>query len=178
VLCLDKPTAGLAQRESEVFAIRSTLVAVGDLDRSVAFYWDLGPFGEVAREDAVVVLGDVSPASIVLILRETRGIHWTRMASNRSVSARLSSMSDPSASGIGSSPYCEAVTSLRPVGRSPTGAPELLRGRDPDNLPLVFVCYAKDQALGPHYYRTVANLVLFTGRLSRPPGRESVPGKA
>jgi hypothetical protein len=60
MLCLDKPTAGLAQREPEAFAIRSTLVAVGDRDRSVAFCRDLGPFDEVAREEAVMVLGDVS----------------------------------------------------------------------------------------------------------------------
>jgi hypothetical protein len=68
------PTDHVAQP----WAIRSTLVTVGDLDRSVAFYRDLGPFDEVAREEAVVVLGGVSPASIVLILRETRGFHQAR----------------------------------------------------------------------------------------------------
>ncbi|MGA7055649.1 MAG: hypothetical protein WBZ37_31180, partial [Mycobacterium sp.] len=39
------------------------------------------------------------------------------------------------------------------------GESELLRGRDPDNLPLVFVCYADDGPLGPEYYRELANLV-------------------
>ena len=60
------------------WAIRSTLVAVADLDRSVAFYREIGPFEEIAREDAAAILGGVSPASIVLMLREMRSIHRTR----------------------------------------------------------------------------------------------------
>ena len=60
------------------WAIRSTLIAVADLERSVAFYRELGPFDEIAREDAVAVLGDTSPASPILILRELGGMHHTR----------------------------------------------------------------------------------------------------
>ncbi len=62
----------------ERWTIRSTLIAATDLGRSVAFYQELGPFDEIFREDAVAVLGGVSPASIALILREMRGIHQTR----------------------------------------------------------------------------------------------------
>ncbi len=54
------------------WTLRSTLVAVGNLERSVAFYGELGPFAVIARDDAIAVLGDASPESIVLILRETR----------------------------------------------------------------------------------------------------------
>ena len=57
------------------WAIRSTLIAVADLDRSIAFYRELGPFAEIGRGDAVALVGGVSPSSIVLILRETQGIH-------------------------------------------------------------------------------------------------------
>ena len=60
------------------WAIRSTLVAVGNLDRSVAFYRELGPFEEIAREDAVAMLGGSTPGSLMLILRESRDIHGTR----------------------------------------------------------------------------------------------------
>ena len=60
------------------WAIRSTLISVGDLDRSVAFYRELGPFDEIARQDAVAVLGEVSATSIVLILRETLSTHHAR----------------------------------------------------------------------------------------------------
>ena len=63
---------------AQPWVIRSTLVVVADLDRSVAFYRELGPFEEIVREDAVAVLGDVSPASIVLMLREARSIQARR----------------------------------------------------------------------------------------------------
>ena len=39
------------------------------------------------------------------------------------------------------------------------GASELIRGRDPDNLPLTFVCYAGGEPLGVDYYRSISNLV-------------------
>jgi hypothetical protein len=34
-----------------------------------------------------------------------------------------------------------------------------LRGRDPDNLPLVFVSYPGEITLSSEYYRTIASLV-------------------
>ena len=141
------------------WAIRATLVAVGDLDRSVAFYRDIGPFHEVAREDAVVVLGDESPASIALILREARSVHQTRLGQQslgfRSITFNVGS--------IGELNRIESVlrghglfTSRQQIA---DGASELLRGRDPDNLPLVFVCYPDGQTLGPDYYRGVVDMV-------------------
>ena len=42
---------------AQPWTIRSTLIAVAELERSVAFYRELGPFDEVAREGAVAVLG-------------------------------------------------------------------------------------------------------------------------
>ena len=61
------------------WAIRSTLVAVGDLDPSVAFYREVGPFEEVAREDAVRRFSVVRPASIHRPHAERdAGIHHTR----------------------------------------------------------------------------------------------------
>ena len=38
------------------------------------------------------------------------------------------------------------------------GAAELLRGRDPDNLPLVFVSFPEDETLGLDYFRAIATL--------------------
>jgi catechol-2,3-dioxygenase len=70
---------------AQPWAIRSTLLAVADLDRSVAFYRELGPFDEIVREDAVAVLGHETPASILLILRESRGSHHTRQAGSHRV---------------------------------------------------------------------------------------------
>ena len=50
-----------AEDVPEPWTIRSTLIAVADLDRSVAFYREVGPFDEIVREDAVAVFGEMSP---------------------------------------------------------------------------------------------------------------------
>jgi len=141
------------------WAIRSTLVAVADLDRSIAFYRELGRFDEIVREDAVAVLGDGSPESIALILRETRGVHHARHGQQslglRSITFSVGTLAELD--------RIESVLRGRDLFTSRRqifdGASELLRGRDPDNLPLVFVCYADGATLGPDYYRQVANLM-------------------
>jgi hypothetical protein len=140
------------------WAIRSTLVAVADLDRSVAFYGEIGPFEEIAREDAVAILGDVSPASIVLMLREMRSIHHTRHGQQslglRSITFHIGSLAELD--------RIESVLRERDLftaRQQIAGVTELVRGRDPDNLPLVFVCYHDDKPLGPGYYRALADLV-------------------
>jgi hypothetical protein len=141
------------------WAIRSTLVAVADLDRSVTFYRELGPFDEIARDDAVAVLGGVSPASIALILRETAGIHHTRHGPQslglRSIVFNVGSLAELD--------RIEAMLRDRNLFTSRLqlvdGASDLLSGRDPDNLPLAFVCYADGAMLGPDYYQQVFNLV-------------------
>src|ERR1700722_19461454 len=138
------------------WTIRSTLVAVADLDRSVGFYREVGPFDEIFREDGVAVLGEMSPASIALILRETRGNNRTRPGQQslglRSIHFNVGSLGelDRLDSRLGGR---ELFTSRRQIA---DGASELLIGRDPDNLPLVFLCYPKNRPLKPDYYRDVA----------------------
>ncbi len=141
------------------WAIRSTLVAVADLDRSVAFYRKLGPFDEIVREDAVAVLGGVSPPSIVLLLREMRGVHHTRHGQQslgvRSIAFNVGS--------LGELDRIESVLRSHNLFNArrhiADGTSELLHGRDPDNLPLVFVCYTQEDSLGPDYYRKIAELI-------------------
>lgn len=140
------------------WAIRSTLIAVADLDRSVAFYGELGPFTPLARQEGVAVLGDVSPGSAVLILRETGSLHQTRHGQQ---SLGLRSMTF----NVGSLDELNRIESvLRTRDRFTDrrhvdqGASELVRGRDPDNLPLVFVCYAQE-TIGSDYYKTIINLI-------------------
>lgn len=148
-----------AESVPEAWIIRSTLVAVADLDRSVAFYRELGPFDEILREDAVAVLGEMSPASIVLILREMRAIHQARHGQQslglRSIHFNVGS--------LGELDRIESVlhgrklfTSRRQIA---DGASELLLGRDPDNLPLAFVCYGGDRPVGSDYYRAIVPMV-------------------
>jgi catechol 2,3-dioxygenase-like lactoylglutathione lyase family enzyme len=143
---------------TEEWAIRSTLIAVSDLERSVAFYRELGPFEEIFREDAVAVLGEDSPRSIILTLREMRGTYHTRHG-QQSLGLRAITFN------IGSLGELDRIESVLHAQNHFTsrhsmadGASELLRGRDPDNLPLVFVCYADRKAMGADYYRTIAEL--------------------
>ncbi len=140
------------------WTLRSTLIAVSDLERSVAFYGKLGPFHVIAEGDGVAVLGDVAPTSAVLLLRETRSLHQTRHGQQslglRSITFNVGSIAelDRIESALRSQDH---FTDRR---RIDDGASELLRGRDPDNLPLVFVSYATD-TVGPEYYRSIVNLI-------------------
>ncbi len=148
-----------ADRVAQPWAIRSTLVAVADLDRSADFYREIGPFEEIAREDAVAVLGDGSPGSIVLILREARSTHNARHGQQslglRSITFNVGS--------LGELDRIESVLRTHTLFTSrqdiADGAAEMLLGRDPDTLPLVFICYAEGEPTGAAYYRTVLNLV-------------------
>ena len=142
---------------AQPWALRSTLVAVGDLNRSIEFYGELGPFGVVARDDAIAVLGDPSPASLTLVLRETRGLHQMRHGPQ---SLGLRSMTF----NVGSPAELDRIESFLRSRDLFTdrrliadGASDLMRGRDPDNLPLVFVSYAKD-AIGSEYYDSVISM--------------------
>jgi hypothetical protein len=141
------------------WVIRSALVSVADLNRSIPFYKELGPFEEIFRQDAVAVLGGASPASAVLILRESESMHHVRHGQQslgiRSVTFNVGSLSEID--------RIESVLGARNVysrrQEIAGGACTLLRARDPDNMPLVFVTYADDRALGADYYQEVSTLV-------------------
>ncbi len=147
-----------ADHEVRPWALRSILIAVSDLDRSVAFYREVGPFEEITRVDAVAVLGEESSSSIVLILRESRGIHQHRHG-QQSLGLRSITFS------VGSLDELDRVESvLRSHDVAPSrhevadGASVILRGRDPDNQPLVFICYDETKEHGADYYRAIADL--------------------
>ncbi len=146
-----------ADQAVQPWAIRSTLIAVGDLDRSVAFYGEIGPFEVIEREDRVAVLGDVSPSAPVLVLRETRSPYQTRHGQQ---SLGLRSMTF----NVGSFEELDRIESVLRNGdrfadrrHIDEGASEVVFGRDPDNLPLLFVCYAAE-TVGSDYYRTILSL--------------------
>ena len=142
---------------AQPWTLRSTLVAVADLNRSIGFYGELGPFEVITRDDAIAILGDSSPASVVLVLRETRGRHQTRHGPQslglRSVTFNVGSHGelDRIESFLRSR---DLFTDRRKIA---DGASDLLRGRDPDNLPLVFVSYTGD-TIGPDYYESAIGL--------------------
>jgi hypothetical protein len=141
------------------WTLRSTLIAVADLERSVAFYGKLGPFDIIAEGDGVAVLGGTSPTSPVLLLRETRSLHQMRHGP-QSLGLRSITFN------VGSLAELDRIEAVLRSGDHFTerrqhiddAASELIRARDPDNLPLVFVSYATD-TVGPEYYKTIVNLI-------------------
>jgi hypothetical protein len=140
------------------WTLRSTLIAVSDLERSITFYRKLGPFEIIAEGDGVAVLGGVSPTSPVLLLRETRSLHQMRHGQQslglRSITFNVGSLAELDrieATLRGGDHFTER----RHIDDDSS---ELIRGRDPDNLPLVFVSYATD-TVGPEYYKTIVNLI-------------------
>jgi hypothetical protein len=147
-----------ADHAEQPWAIRSTLIAVSDLDRSVAFYQELGPFDVIAREQAVAVLGQVSPAAVGVILRQTERIDQGRQGQQalglRSEIFNLGSLAELN--------RIESFLRGRDLfvarRNNPDGVSDFVVGRDPDNLPLVFVYYAED-TLGADYYRKMIDLV-------------------
>jgi hypothetical protein len=142
---------------TQPWTLRSTLVAVSNLERSIAFYGELGPFGVIAREDTVAVVGDVTPSAPVLALRETSSRHQTRHG-QQSLGVRSMTFN------VGSREEIDRIetflrsrdlfTDRRQVHN---GASDLLRGRDPDNLPLLFAYYAAD-TIGAEYYQEAIGL--------------------
>lgn len=142
---------------AQSWALRSTLIAVSDLARSIAFYQAIGPFEEIGRSDAVVVLGERSPSAVVLILRELRGHqmrHGQQSLGLRSMTFSVGSVAelDPIEAALKDR---DLFTSRHEMA---DGAADILRGRDPDNLPLVFVCYDDTKTFGADYYRAIAEL--------------------
>ena len=139
------------------WTLRSSLIAVSDLERSVAFYRALGPFEVIAEGDGVAILGGTSATSPVLLLRETRSLHQMRHGQQslglRSITFNVGSLAelDRIEAALRSGDH---FTERRRINDAPS---ELIRGRDPDNLPLVFVSYATD-TVGPEYYETIVNL--------------------
>lgn len=141
------------------WAIRSTLIVVNDLDRSVDLYRELGPFEEILREDAVAVLGGTSIESPVLILRETRGLrsvrHGPQSLGIRSISFNVGTVSELDRIESVLRRH-DLLTTRMHIAED---AADVVRGRDPDNMPLTFVCYAQDKEVGADYYRAIVSLI-------------------
>ena len=146
----------MKNQPSTPWAIRSTLIAVTNLDRSIAFYRDIGPFDEVVRDNAIAVLGDPAPQSITLVLREARGIHPAHGQQTLGVRSMTFKFDDPA--------ELDRVESVlrehdRFIWRRPLadGVSHVIFGHDPDNLPLLFVYYPRE-AVDADYYRVIADL--------------------
>jgi hypothetical protein len=144
---------------AEPWAIRSTLVTVTELDRSLAFYREIGPFEEIVRDDTVAVLGQPPRGSIFIILRQVQSRHAVRHG-QESLGVRSMTFN---VRAVGELDRIEPI--LREHGvftrrwQMADGAAELMTGRDPDNLPLAFGSYDESRLIGTDYYGAIVGFV-------------------
>ena len=147
-----------ADHAEQPWAIRSTLIAVSDLDRSVAFYQELGPFDVIAASRPWPCSArSLPPPWVSFCVKQN--------ASTRAAKAQQALGLRSEIFNLGSLAELNRIESfLRGrdlfVARrnSPDGVSDFVVGRDPDNLPLVFVYYAED-TLGADYYMKMIDLV-------------------
>jgi hypothetical protein len=144
---------------AEPWALRSALITVTELQRSLAFYREIGPFEEIVRDDTVAVLGQPPRGSMFLILRQVQSRHAVRHGQD-SLGVRSLTFN---VKAIGELDRIEPL--LREHGAftrrwtMADGAAELMTGRDPDNLPLAFGSYDESRLVGTEYYGAVAGFV-------------------
>lgn len=137
------------------WTVRSVLVSVRDLSRSAAFYQEVLGLHEVAREGEVAVL-EGPRRRFAVQLREVSGQavrHGQQELGPRAISFDVESRSELDLVAQ----RLEAAGAL--VSRGPLHGSEpfeVVSGRDPDGLPLVFIVYETGQPLDPDHYRHVA----------------------
>lgn len=142
-------------RSTEPWSVRSILVSVRELKRSVAFYCEVVGLTAITQEDQVAVLaGD--RCSFTVLLREVSGQgvrHGQQELGLRAAifDVRSSAELDEVALRL---EQAGALVSRRPLHEDEPF--EVVSGRDPDGLPLVFLTYTGAQPLDPEHYRRVA----------------------
>jgi catechol 2,3-dioxygenase-like lactoylglutathione lyase family enzyme len=138
--------------------VRSVLIAVRHLQTSVDFYRDIMNLDELARDEQVAILGTHSTENSALILREAVA-HATRHG-QQALGLRALCIN------LGARAELDRVEErlrdrgalirrqLLPEGKKPPF--EIVRGHDPDDLPLVFVSYEGLSLLPEEHYGSVA----------------------
>lgn len=137
------------------WSVRSVLISVQDLERSISFYRNLLGLREVAREDEVAVL-ETEHRTFAMMLRQVRGQphrYGQQALGTRALSFDVGSQKD----------LDEVAKRLKTAGAFASRRPlhdseplEVVAGRDPDGFPLLFVTYEADQPLAVDHYLHVA----------------------
>jgi catechol 2,3-dioxygenase-like lactoylglutathione lyase family enzyme len=122
------------------WSIRSALIGVSDLDRSVAFYEDVTNLREIMRADRMVVLGAQETSSFTLYLRHTRAAtHPGQQAAGvRSLVVDVVELSELDRVEARLQAH-ESFGARRRIQE--THPFELVQGHDPDRLSLTFLAY-------------------------------------
>lgn len=139
--------------------MRSTLIAVRDLARSSAFYQDVTGLPELLREDQVAVLGEGTPGSFALLLRQAnRGAirHGQQALGVRALCLQVGTTAelDRVEERLGSYGLMQERRTL--IERDGS---EIVRGHDPDGQPLIFAAVRSDLAYSTDDYRLIARLM-------------------
>lgn len=142
--------------ESGAWSIRSVVVSVRDLDRSSTFYQDVMNIREVFRENQIAVLSDeVSPTFTVYLREAYRNVpHPGQALGVRAVSFDVRSFAELNRVE-GRLRDLDAFGGRQFIDENETF--EMVRGHDPDRLPLVFVANATSLPL-QDYRRALARL--------------------
>jgi catechol-2,3-dioxygenase len=121
---------------SSRLSIRLVLISVRDLDRSIAFYQDVMNLEDAVREGELVALGSRESTEPALLLRQadrqaTR--HGKDELGARAICFNVASPAELDR-------VHERLKSLNALhDRRILGETDLVRGHDPDSLPILFV---------------------------------------
>jgi catechol 2,3-dioxygenase-like lactoylglutathione lyase family enzyme len=141
------------------WSMSSALIMVSDLDRSVHFYVDVCRLQEIFREpDAAVLAAEVGQSATLYLRRihrhglhtgqETLGVRGIGLYSRSTteldhVEERLRALG--------------ALRDRRQVGEG--GRLQLVRGHDPDRLPLGFVSHDPSRPITGAEYKTISSMI-------------------
>ncbi len=138
--------------DTSEWSLRSVLISVSDLDRSIAFYRDVMSIRELRRDGQLAMLGSDVTGSLMFILREAprAAVH----SGQQSLGLRAFSCN------VTSHVELERVEErLKALGafrdREQIGDAakfEILRGYDPDRLPMAFVTFEMLDAMSTDDY--------------------------
>jgi hypothetical protein len=143
--------------DEATWSLSSLLILVSDLDRSMRFYMDICDLHEMARESDAALLGRDMAGSYSLVLK--RADRGGVRAGQEALGLRACSFY------VGSSIELDRVEErLKAVAafqdrhqRGEAGRIGLVRGHDPDRLPLAFVGY--EQPLTGADHRDTLSLI-------------------
>jgi catechol 2,3-dioxygenase-like lactoylglutathione lyase family enzyme len=134
------------------WSLRSVLISVSDLDRSISFYQDLMKTQELRRADQIAILGSDVTGSLMFILRQASrsAVHSGQQSLGlRSLSCNVG----PPAELDRVEERLRALNAFRDrLGIGDGAKFEVVRGYDPDRLPMTFVAFEVGSAMSPDDY--------------------------
>jgi hypothetical protein len=134
------------------WSLRSVLISVSDLDLSTSFYTDVMNIQELQRGDQLTLLGSAVTGSLMVILREASrsAVH----PGQQTLGLRTLSCNVPSTAELdrveGRLRALDGFRDRKNIGTSPDF--EILRGYDPDRLPMAFVTFDSGNAISADDY--------------------------